>query len=336
MSIVMLSLDKKILDPSSAVAKRMIEYGSSEELFIAIPDKEKRSVTLSPRVQVETSGGGNKLIQLWNLYGVAERYLLKQQASLITAQDPFFLGFLALQLRWQFKTKVEMQVHGDFYSNNYYRFGFPKRHVLWHMGKLVLPRADKIRVVGERIKQSLLKLGIPPERITVRPIQTNASAIQSYQAKFNIHEQFPQWKKIFLVLGRLDPVKNIAWLIDVFSDAQKERPGIGLLIIGDGPERERLLQQIRKSGMENSIRMLPWTNDPWSYIKTADALLFSSLSEGYGLVAMEAAAAGTPVIINDVGVANYELKRGPKVTIVPVNDKKDFLSAMARYSVEMI
>jgi glycosyltransferase involved in cell wall biosynthesis len=71
-----------------------------------------------------------------------------------------------------------------------------------------------------------------------------------------------------------------------------------------------------------------WTDDPFSYVKTADCVLFPSLSEGYGMVAMEAHAAGTPIIMTDVGVANYELPAGPKVIITPLDDRDKFIQAI--------
>lgn len=127
----------------------------------------------------------------------------------------------------------------------------------------------------------------------------------------------------------MDPVKNISWLVDVFAVVAKKNPEYLLLIVGSGSEEYNIKTRIEILGLEKNIKMESWTDDPISYLKTADCLLFASLSEGYGLVAMEAHAAGTPVIMSDVGVANYELKPGPKVVVVPVDADK-FVQAILK------
>lgn len=325
----MLSLDKQILDPKSRVAARMIEYGKTDELFIIIPYNERKEFDLSPSVHVFTSWGTSKLQQFWELYGVGERLLKKEKIDLITAQDPFFMGLTAVWLKMQFKLPLEIQLHGDFFSNNYYRFkSGPMNHLRWHIGKYVVCRADHVRAVGERVKQSLVKIRVSEEKITVRPVHIDSASIATYEPKFDLHERYPQFKKIFLALGRLAAVKNVLWLIDIFHEVVVNHPDWGLIIVGGGEEMKRYPLPVTRYKMEGNIKFESNTNDPWSYLKTTDCVLFPSLAEGYGLVPMEAHAAGTPVIMNDVGVANYELQSSDKVKIISVSNRDAWIQAM--------
>lgn len=322
MKILMISLDQQILDPQSRVAQRMVEYGQKDELFIIIPNHQKYENDLSPTVHISTSWGNSNPQQFWELYGVGERILKKEKIDLITAQDPFFMGIIAAWLKRQFKLSLEIQVHGDFFSNNYYRFkSGPMNHLRWHIGKYVVGRADCVRAVGGRVKQSLVKMGISEQKIIVRPVHIDSASIAAYEPKFDLHERYPQFKKIFLALGRFDPVKNLPWLIHVFREIAQEHPDWGLVIIGSG-------EAGTSYKTETNILFENYTNDPWSYIKTTDCILFPSLSEGYGLVPMEAHAAGTPIIMNDVGVANYELQPSDKVKIIPVSDRDAWIQAI--------
>lgn len=318
----MISLDKKILDPNSAVAQRMIEYGKENELFIIIPDKKKEKLDLSQTVHI-WSTGGCKSRQFFRLRGLGKKIIsdFKFQISdcLITAQDPFFTGLIGVLLKNKFGIKLEVQVHGDFFSDYYKKQWFRQRLARW-----VVKRADKIRVVGERVRQSLLKLGIADEKIEVKPILIDEVVIKNYVSKINLREKYPGFEKIFLVLGRLDKIKNIAWLINLFKQVAKQKKYL-LLIVGDGIEKQNIQYLI--SNIHN-VKLESWTNDPISYIKTCDCLLFSSLSEGYGLVPMEAYAVGTPISMNDVGVANYELKPSERVKILPINDKDAWINAI--------
>lgn len=323
---LMISLDKKILDPASAVAQRMIEYGKTDELFIIIPDKEKKSVNLSTTVHVQ-SAGGCKFLQFFRLWRLGKNIIHNSrfiiQDSLITTQDPFFTGLVGWLLKRKFKIKLEVQMHGDFFGGYYHGLKL-------FLAKFVLKRADKIRVVGERVKQNLTKLNeIDEDKIEVKPIVVDVEKIKNYQSKRDLHECFPEAEKIFVAMGRLDPVKNIPWLVEVFANVVKQYPRYLLLIFGNGKDGLRIkLQVIGYRLQNNNIRLEPWTSEVYDFLKTADYLLFPSLSEGYGLVAMEARAAGCPVIMNDVGVANYELKPGDKVKILPINDKDAWIKAI--------
>ena len=101
-----------------------------------------------------------------------------------------------------------------------------------------------------------------------------------------------------------------------------------LLIVGEGSQKNMLKEKVVSLALNKNIKFEDWVDDRFSYLKTCDAVLFPSLSEGYGLVPMEANAAGAPVIMNDVGVANYELIPDEKVKIISVNDKDAWIQAI--------
>ena len=125
-------------------------------------------------------------------------------------------------------------------------------------------------------------------------------------------------------------MKNIIWLIDVFKQTSGQRNSL-LLIVGRGEEEKKIKEKIEALNLEKNIKLQNWTEEPYGYLKTADCVLFPSLSEGYGLVPMEAHAVGTPVIMNDVGVANFELKPSEKVKILPINDKESWVEAIFNF-----
>ncbi len=341
----MISLDKKILDPSSAVAARMVEHGKEEELFIIVPSKEAAQLDLSAQVHVAGSGGSKKISQLWKLYRLGYNLIKTNEPDSITTQDPFFSGLIGLFLKQKFKIPLEVQVHGDFYApSNYYRWGGWFHRERWWLGLMVLSYADTVRVMSERVRASLVNgLRLNESKIFVRPIAVDSALIKNYEPKINLHNCYPGFKKIFLCLGRLDPVKNIPWLIRLFVEIIKWQPEYLLLVVGSGPDKDKITALIKELHLEKNIKLEDWTNDPLSYIKTADGALFPSLSEGYGLVPMEAHYVGTPLIMNDVGVANYELKPNDKarprtvpsrdgtsawVKILPINDKEKWIEAI--------
>jgi len=317
----MISLDKKILDLNSPVAKRMKNYGQEDELFVLVPVAQKKQLSLSANVQVFGTGG-NKIGQFFGLIRQGKNIIKQNFIGFITVQDPFFTGLAGWILKKTVKARLEVQLHGDFYSSDYYKTSGWKNYFQYYLGKFIIRRADSLRVVGLRIKDSLLKMGVLDQKIFIQPIKIDARNLSSQPIKINLKEKYIGYDKIFLCLGRLESVKNLNWLIDVFAQALKSRPNYLLLIVGQGSERAKLARQIEDFGLEKNIKMEDWTNDPISYLKTVDCLLFSSLSEGYGLSVMEAVAVGCPVFMNDVGVGGYEVKAGEKVKIIPLVKEK--------------
>jgi glycosyltransferase involved in cell wall biosynthesis len=78
---------------------------------------------------------------------------------------------------------------------------------------------------------------------------------------------------------------------------------IGLTIVGEGSEHESLIQRAKHAGIESRVEFVGWQHDIGRYLARADVVLVPSRYEGYGLVIVEALAAGVPVIATDVGVA---------------------------------
>lgn len=322
---LMISLDNKIFDKESYAAKRMISYGLADKLYIIVPYSVDKFFELSPEVKV-WGIGGNKIQQFKKLREKGLKIINKHIIDLITTQDPFFTGLIGVYLKKKTKIKLEVQLHGDFFSSNYYKKSGVKNFLQHLIAKnIVIPKADKLRVVGERVKVSLLKMGVKAEKIDLRSVKIDEEYIRNFEPKTNLKNKYQHYKKIFLCIGRLEPVKNIVFLIDVFAEVIKKNKKYLLLIVGSGSKEIVLKEKVKGMGLESNIKFEDWTDDHISYLKTCDCVLFPSLSEGYGLVPTEAFECGTKVIMSDVGVANFELKSSENVVILPINNKEKFV-----------
>lgn len=96
-------------------------------------------------------------------------------------------------------------------------------------------------------------------------------------------------------VGRLDPVKNIPFTIDVFEKYHEINENSELWIIGDGAQKEELIKYINKKKLEEVIMLWGQRADISDLMQGMDVLLFPSLHEGLGIAAVEAQAAGLPV-----------------------------------------
>ncbi|MEA3117231.1 MAG: hypothetical protein QOI13_501, partial [Paraburkholderia sp.] len=89
-----------------------------------------------------------------------------------------------------------------------------------------------------------------------------------------------------------------------------------LVLIGDGPDRERLERLVDELGIRAFVRFLGFCPNPFPYIRAALALVLSSRSEGFGMVLGEAMALGTPVISTDCPTGPRDLLDGGKAGLL--------------------
>ena len=112
------------------------------------------------------------------------------------------------------------------------------------------------------------------------------------------------WEAGCLVLGtvaRLEPRKDIALLVEAFAEAAVTTPALRLLIVGDGPERAALEVRVGDLKLGDRVHFTGVTSDPRPYFWAMDLFALPSRSEGLGIAAIEALAAGVPVLGSRTG-----------------------------------
>jgi glycosyltransferase involved in cell wall biosynthesis len=106
---------------------------------------------------------------------------------------------------------------------------------------------------------------------------------------------------IFGHVGRFDTQKNHAFLIDIATEIAKRDSEARFLLVGDGPLRPSIEEQVRRAGIASRTVFAGSRPDvPRLTMGTMDRFLFPSLYEGLGLALIEAQAAGLPATISDV------------------------------------
>jgi glycosyltransferase involved in cell wall biosynthesis len=102
-------------------------------------------------------------------------------------------------------------------------------------------------------------------------------------------------------VARLNPIKDQALLLEAFSRALSTAPELRLWIVGDGPLRAELERLAGQLGILPFVSFLGERSDVGSWLRAADVFVLSSRSEGLPVSVIEAMAAGTPMILTDVG-----------------------------------
>ena len=97
-------------------------------------------------------------------------------------------------------------------------------------------------------------------------------------------------------VGRLDPIKNLDLLLDILACAAQRSPQLRLLIVGDGPDRERIERVCRDKHLHNRIVFAGPQVDVLPYLRAMDTFLLTSFREQMPLTLLEAMAVGIPAI----------------------------------------
>lgn len=107
--------------------------------------------------------------------------------------------------------------------------------------------------------------------------------------------------------GRLVPLKAYEVLLEAIPKLRERHPDLHLTILGDGPERARLENVIRRLHLEAAVTLAGYTKEPWPYLRAADLFVLTSRYDAFCNAALEALACGTPVVLTDCPGANAEL-----------------------------
>lgn len=110
--------------------------------------------------------------------------------------------------------------------------------------------------------------------------------------------EYPSNIKNFVTIGRLVDQKGYDRLLHVVNEL-KDHFKFCIRILGEGSDREKLEDYIKKNHLENYVELLGFQNNPYPYIKAADAFICSSRSEGFSTVATEAMILQKPIFTTD-------------------------------------
>ncbi|MGM0629366.1 MAG: glycosyltransferase, partial [Patescibacteria group bacterium] len=135
---------------------------------------------------------------------------------------------------------------------------------------------------------------------------------------------------VVLSVGRFHKQKDFPTLIKAFARRRRKEP-MKLIILGEGEKREELEDLVKELGVEESVSMPGFVENPYAYMSKADVFVLSSLWEGQPNALIEALACGAPVISTECPSGPKEiLEDGIYGELVPVSDEKAMAEAIGK------
>ncbi len=242
---------------------------------------------------------------------VFEREVRDLQIDIIHVHHPAIVGNVALRLRRKMGIPVVFTYHTRYEEYLYYIRGLKslERHiggVEWYL-KQFCRQCDMLFAPTPGMRRYLLErsiIGTPvevlPTGIPEESFRRDAGAEQEIRNAYGKDVDY-----LFCSVSRLAKEKNLDFQLEALyclkQILEKRGKTFRHLILGEGPDRKHLEQEIALRGLEENV-LLPGNVENAkikNYHGAADAFLFTSKSETQGIVILEAMAAGTPVIAVD-------------------------------------
>ncbi len=321
LSLIIIGSEAGLFRPNSEARQRLQGYAPSfSQLHIIVFSKTSqrlpaKPVFVEPNIWLYATNSRSSWLYIWDAWRIGR---LLPPVEGISAQDPFESGLVAWFLARFFKIKLQLQIHTDFLNPHFISESLLNR-LRVQLASFLLPRADKIRVVSQRIVNSLKAKGDKLKAVPIiLPVFVNIEKIKQMPIKTDLRKKYPQFDKIILMASRLTREKNISLAIEAMREVVKQYLQTGLIVVGSGPEESRLKLKAESSKLKTNVVFEPWTDDLISYYKTADLFINTSYYEGYGRTIVEALATGCPVLSTDVGLVNEANYQG--LTVITDNN----------------
>lgn len=328
MNIISIGTDRNIWKEGSAVRVRQVSYGEMfTSLHLIVYTTRSHGLPafkLSHNVHVYPTNSLSKVFYVRDAAKIAAKIGKELNGrKVITTQDPFETGLAGARVAQKLGIPLHVQIHTDFLSP-YFKSSSILNRIRTMVAKKIIPKATRLRVVSERIKNALVahKFPVRVSKIDILPIYTDIQKIESASASDSLRKKYPQFNRLILMASRLSHEKDIPTALRAFKMHSEAHPHSGLVIVGSGPESEKIKRISKRLGIEEKVKCEEWISQEtlYSYYKTADIFLSTSLFEGYGLTLLEAAVSKLPLVSTDVGIAP-ELLQGPlKVQLCPPKD----------------
>jgi glycosyltransferase involved in cell wall biosynthesis len=179
--------------------------------------------------------------------------------------------------------------------------------------------ASAFVAVSDPIRDELVGAGIPGARIRRIPngVDTRRFAAATPAERARLRSVLGlSAGPVAVYTGRLAPEKGVDVLVESWGAARRGA-GWTLCLVGDGPERAALEEQVRRLGLAESVRLVGATGDVAPWLRAADVFVLPSRTEGLSVSLLEAMACGLGVIATDVGATAETAGREGALLVPP-------------------
>ena len=195
-------------------------------------------------------------------------------------------------------------------------------------------KSDFVTMPTEQAIRNLLsrhEIGVPVAAVSNG---VDLSCFKPGKAKDNIYDTYGISRSVPTVvyIGRVDPEKQVGLVISAFKEALSKVPKAQLVIVGDGVDKARLEKKVAEWGLNESVKFLGRvvSDDLYELYRVGDVFATASEIETQGIVLIEAAASGLPLIAVDKGAVSEVCRDGENGFLCSPGDVSGISEAMVK------
>ena len=180
--------------------------------------------------------------------------------------------------------------------------------------------SDGLTAVSEYLRsETVTHFDISEERIRVIPNFIDPEVFHPDHEPCHRASLAPGGEPILMHVSNFRAVKRVVDVVEVFARVTCETPA-RLVLVGDGPERQRAEIRAREKGVEDQVIFLGKHASVDELLSCSDVFLLPSETESFGLAALEAMASGAPIVATSVGGLPELIDEGHTGHLLPVGD----------------
>ncbi len=246
--------------------------------------------------------------------------------DVIICQAPLFDGFVGACLKLFTGRKLVVEAHSDWIKSLFFQHKIPfpglAEAVFIRLARFSLMRSDTVRTVSHTLSKQV-KVYAPNSNIIEFPAFIDTELFRP--------DGPDVWQPKILYAGVLYRLKGVQYLIEAFGEIAKRYPEFTLVIAGDGPYRPTLEAAARRQ-KHAKIEYIGWLDRPAlkKEMSECTCLVLPSLSEGLGLVLIEAASLGKPLVGSDTGGIPEVINDGVNGFLVEPGNVKQLTQAIIK------
>lgn len=160
----------------------------------------------------------------------------------------------------------------------------------------LVPHLDRLVCVSDHARASFLSAGVPADKLCLVRNGVTASRTRPDRRATRARLGLKSTARLVLTVGRLTRQKAQRHLVDAVPAVVDRMPDAHVALVGDGPLEGALRRRVAKLGLEEHVSLLGRRDDVPELLAAADVFVLPSLFEGLPLSALEAMAAGLPVV----------------------------------------
>ena len=270
-----------------------------------------------------------------NLYEEVQRY--DEAARFIADEEEFDVihahDWMTYQAGINAKKKSGKPLVVHMHATEFDRTGGNPNMIISHIEYIGLKNADMVIANSEYTKQNVIKhYNIEPEKISVVHW-----GIDNDNPCFDI-DYLPKLKqdneKIVLSLGRITAQKGVDHLVKAAKKVLEHEKDVKFVIVGEGDMLDKVIGMTVDYGISDKFIFTGWLGgeDVYKAFKMADLFIMPSVSEPFGLVALEAIRCGTPAMISKTSGASEVLNHAFKVDFWDTEKMAENIISFLRYN----